>query len=75
MDRNQNNSWSKAGLTCGIVSMLILPAIFGILAVVLGILAISKGEDAEQKNTSAIIGITLGILSVLYSFYTTGMIG
>ena len=28
MDRNQNNSLSKAGLTCGIVSMLILPAIF-----------------------------------------------
>lgn len=68
---NENNSMSIASLICGIVSFFILPFIFGIASIILGIIAISKGEE---KKTYAVIGIILGIIGVVWAFYLTGTI-
>lgn len=68
---NNNNSTSIASLVCGIVSFFILPFIFGIASVILGIIAISR---QEEKKTYGVIGIVLGIIGVLWAFYATGMI-
>ena len=70
MNNNGNNSKSTASLVCGIVSLFIIPRIFGIAAVILGIM----GYSAEDKKTSAVIGIVLGIFSFLYSFSTTNTV-
>ncbi len=68
---DNNNSTSIASLVCGIVSFFILPFIFGIASVILGIIAISR---QEEKKTYGVIGIVLGIIGVLWAFYATGMI-
>lgn len=68
---NGNNSCSIASLVCGIVSFFILPFIFGVTSVILGIIGISR---QEEKKSYAIIGIILGIIGVLWAFYSTGML-
>lgn len=68
-NNGNNNTCSIASLVCGIVSVFILPFIFGIIGVVLGIIGISK---QEEKKACAVIGIILGIVGVLWSFYSTG---
>ena len=66
---NDNSSCSVASLICSLVSIFILPFIFGIASIILGIIGISK---QEEKKTNAIVGIIIGIFSVLYAFYSTG---
>ncbi len=68
---NENNSMSIASLICGIVSIFILPFIFGIASIILGIIAISK---QEEKKNYAVLGIILGIIGVIWAFYSTGII-
>lgn len=68
---NGNNTSSIASLVCGIVSLFVLPFIFGIASIILGIVAISK---QEEKKNYAIIAILLGIISILWAFYSTGML-
>ena len=68
---NENNSMSIASFVCGIVSFFILPFIFGIASIILGIIAISK---QEEKKIYGVIGLILGIIGVLWAFYSTGMI-
>ena len=70
MDNNSGSSKSKASLICGIVSLLIVPRIFGIVAVVLGIMGLSS----EDSKKSAAFGLCLGIFSFLYSFFAQGTI-
>ena len=73
MNNSQSSSYGKASLVCGIVSMLVLPFIFGLIAIILGIVAVSKPTDNNSnQNTSPIIGIALGICGILYAFYSTG---
>lgn len=69
MENNENNATSIGSLICGIVSFFIIPRIFGLIAVILGIIGISKSED---KKTYAIVGIILGIISFIYSFVAQG---
>lgn len=66
---NNNNSSSIASLVCGIVSFFVLPFIFGIASIILGIIGISK---QEEKKSCAVGGIILGIVGVLWAFYSTG---
>ena len=66
---NNNSSSSTASLICGLVSIFILPFIFGIASIILGIIGISK---QEEKKSSAVAGIILGIIGVLWAFYSTG---
>lgn len=68
---NENNSMSIASLICGIVSIFILPFIFGIASIILGIIAISK---QEEKKNYGVLGIILGIIGVIWAFYSTGII-
>lgn len=69
MNNTNNNSCSIASIICGIVSFFILPFIFGIVSVILGIIGIARQED---KKTYAVIGIILGVISVLYSYFAAG---
>ncbi len=71
MYNGNNNTCSIASLICGIVSIFILPFIFGIASVILGIIGISR---QEEKKTYAVLGIILGIVGVLWAFYYTGML-
>ena len=68
---NGNNSMSIASFICGIVSFFILPFIFGIVSIILGIIAFSR---QEEKNGYAAIGIILGIIGVLWAFHSTGVL-
>lgn len=75
MNNNQKNSYGKTSVVCGAISCFILPFIFGVIAIIFGILGISKqDETSSEKDTSSIIGIVLGVISILYSFYATGQI-
>ena len=69
MNNNNNNANSTASLICGLVSIFVLPFIFGIASIILGIIGISK---EEEKKSSAVSGIILGIIGVLWAFYSTG---
>ena len=71
MNSGDNNTCSIASLACGIVSIFILPFIFGIASIILGIIGVSRQEN---KKTFAIIGIVLGIIGVIWSFYATGIL-
>lgn len=66
-----NNSLSIASFICSIVSIFILPFIFGIVAIILGIIGISK---QEEKKIFSIIGIITGIIGVLWAFYSTELL-
>ncbi len=67
---NNNSTLSIASFVCGIVSIFILPFVFGIVAVILGIIGISK---QEEKKIFSIVGIITGIIGVLWAFYSTGV--
>lgn len=69
MNNGNNSSSSIASLICGIVSFFILPFIFGIASIILGIIGISKHEE---KTSYSVIGIIFGIIGVLWAFYSTG---
>lgn len=69
MGNNESNASSIGSLICGIVSFFIIPRVFGLIAVILGIIGVSRDED---KKTYAIIGIVLGIASFIYSFTAQG---
>lgn len=71
MNNSNSNSNSIGSLMCGIVSLFIIPRVFGIIAVILGICGISK---QEEKMGCASIGILIGIFSFLYSFYAYGLV-
>lgn len=71
MNNGNNSSSSIASLVCGIVSFFILPFIFGIISVILGIIGVSR---QEEKKNCAIAGIILGIIGVLWAFYSTGVL-
>jgi hypothetical protein len=59
-----------AGLACGILSWIRYPYIFGILAVVIGAVAIYKAENRKGKVAIiAILGITVGLVSILLDFF------
>lgn len=68
---NGNSPLSTASLVCGIVSFLIIPFIFGIVAVILGIIGLAKQEN---KKAFSIIGIILGIIGVLWAIYSSGVL-
>ena len=70
MDNKGNNALSIASLTCGIVSAFVLPFIFGLIAIILGIIGVSK---QEEKSTFSIIGMVLGIVGIIWAYYSTGM--
>ena len=71
MYNGNNNSSSIASLICGIVSFFVLPFIFGLMGIILGIIGISR---QEEKKVCSIAGIIFGIIGVLWSFYSTGTI-
>ena len=52
MDNGNNNTCSIASLACGIVSFFVLPFIFGVASIILGIIGLSRQE--EKKNFSII---------------------
>lgn len=68
---NNNSSMSIASLICGIVSIFILPFIFGLASIILGIVGVSK---QEEKKNCAIAGIIIGIISILWSFISVGIL-
>lgn len=69
MNSGNNGSCSVASLICSIVSFFVFPFIFGIAGIILGIIGISKQE--EKKNL-AVIGVIIGIFSILFTFYAYG---
>lgn len=71
INNTNNNALSVASFICGIVSIFILPYLFGIASVILGIIGLAKQED---KKTYSIIGIILGILGVLWAIYSTSFL-
>lgn len=68
---NSEGSISKASLICSIISFFIFPFIFGIIGVVLGVIGISR---QEENQVYSLLGIIIGIISVLYAFSVTGLI-
>lgn len=52
------------GIVCAVISTLILPPVFGLIGIILGILSVRKGEKA--------LGITAIVLSAV--FMIVGMI-
>ena len=69
MNNNGNNACSIASLVSGIVSIFVLPFIFGIASIILGIIVIAR---QEEKKAYSIFGIIVGIIGVLWAFYSTG---
>ena len=69
MDNGNNSTSSIASLICSIVSFFVFPFTFGIAGIILGIIGISKQE--EKKNL-AVIGVIIGIFSILFTFYAYG---
>lgn len=68
---DNEGSISKASLICSIVSFFIFPFIFGIIGVVLGVIGISKKEENQIQS---LLGIIIGIISVLYAFSVAGLL-
>ena len=52
-----------------IALLFILPFIFGIASIILGIIGIAR---QEEKKAYSIFGIIVGIIGVLWAFYSTG---
>ncbi len=69
MDNNNSNSSSITSLVCGIISLFILPFIFGIISIIFGVVGLSR---QEEKKVYSIIGIILGVIGILWSFYSAG---
>lgn len=69
MNNGNGNKFSIASLACGIVSFFVLPFIFGVASIILGIIGVS---NKEEKTTYAVIGIILGIVGVLWALYSGG---
>ena len=69
MNNNGNNACSITSLVSGIVSIFVLPFIFGIASIILGIIGIAR---QEEKKAYSIFGIIVGIIGVLWAFYSTG---
>ncbi len=66
-----DNKFSTASLVCGIISFFIFPFIFGVVSIILGIIAFAKKEN---KKLFAIIGILLGVVGIIWAFYATGIL-
>lgn len=62
---------SIASLACGIVSIFVFPYIFGIGAVILGIIGLA---NLEEKKNLAIAGIIVGIIGILWAFFAYGIL-
>lgn len=69
MNNNGNNACSIESLVSWIVSIFVLPFIFGIASIILGIIGIAR---QEEKKAYSIFGIIVGIIGVLWAFYSTG---
>ena len=69
MNNYNNNSSSIVSLVCGLISLFVLPFIFGIISIIFGIVGLSK---QEEKKVYSIIGIILGVIGILWAFYSTG---
>ena len=57
----------KWGLVCGVLSLIIFPIIFGIVAIILGAIGRDRGEKySEASIILGVLGIVLGILVAVY---------
>jgi hypothetical protein len=59
----QSNAFSIAAIVCGVISVLILPIVFGPIAIILG--AIAKSRNEPRANTAlivAVVGMLVGFL-------------
>ena len=65
------SSFSIASAVCGLVSIFVFPYIFGIAAIILGIVGISRQE--KNKN-SASAGIIVGIIGIIWALIYYGVI-
>jgi len=52
--KKQETDYNKIGVVLGVVGLIVLPLVFGILAIIFG--AIAKGKGSE-KNSAIILGI------------------
>ncbi|MCX6701555.1 MAG: hypothetical protein NTV68_16810 [Methanomicrobiales archaeon] len=55
--------YTVAGIICGVASALILPYILGVVAIILGIWAITK------KDKLGVIGIIIGSLVIVVNYF------
>ncbi|MEA5454863.1 DUF4190 domain-containing protein [Sinomonas sp. JGH33] len=59
------------GKTLGIVSVILPFVGFGLIGLILGIVAKSQSKKAGAKNTPAVVGIVLGAISVVVGIIVT----
>jgi predicted Zn finger-like uncharacterized protein/prepilin-type processing-associated H-X9-DG protein len=72
--RQESNGLAVASLVCGIVGLLI-PIVPGIIAVVLGIVALNRTKDPRVGGKGlAIAGISVGGASMLFSLCTLSVL-
>ena len=61
--RGQSNAFSIAAIVCGVISVLILPIVFGPIGIILA--AVAKSKNEPRANTAlvvAIVGMLVGFL-------------
>lgn len=65
--KNKSIDYNTVGVVLGVVGLLVIPLLFGILAVIFGALAKGKGS---KKNSALILGlvdIVWGIISIIFN--------
>lgn len=62
---------SVPGKTLGIVSVILPFVGFGLIGLILGIVAKVQSKKAGVKNTAAVVGIVLGAISVVVGLIVT----
>ncbi len=70
MNNGNSNKFSIASLCCGVISFFVFPYIFGIAAIILGIIAIS---NQEEKKSYGLSGIIIGIIGMLWVFFSANL--
>lgn len=64
------NTFSVIALVAGIVSLIIFPLFFGLIAVITAMIAIGINSSNNLSQTKAIWGLVLGIVGLLWWFFT-----
>ena len=60
-----NSPFAKGSLICAVVSLFVFPYIFGIAAIILAVISFA---NLEEKKKTAIAGIIIGIIGILWAY-------
>ncbi|MBS3106064.1 hypothetical protein J4419_00165 [Candidatus Woesearchaeota archaeon] len=66
--------YSTLGIVFAILSLVVLPIVFGPLAVIFGIIAVMK-DDTKRGILAIVLGVVLAVISTIIAMYFLSLKG